>query len=86
MNWLSEKNASADDQFGNALAMSGNNVVVGARLNDVTDKGAAFLFNVAEITLDIVRDQPRPWEPGPALSNSFGFGGHNGCLAIGVTP
>ena len=24
-----------------------------------------------------------PWEPAPALSNSFGFGGHNGCLVIG---
>ncbi len=23
------------------------------------------------------------WEPGPSLSNSFGFGGHNGCLVIG---
>jgi 3-oxoacyl-[acyl-carrier-protein] synthase II len=26
--------------------------------------------------------EPRDWEPGPALSNSFGFGGHNGCLAF----
>ena len=24
----------------------------------------------------------RPWEPAPVLSNSFGFGGHNGCLVI----
>lgn len=36
-----------------------------------------------EITIDVVRDEARPWEPGPALSNSFGFGGHNGCLVIG---
>ena len=36
-----------------------------------------------EITLDIVRDEPRPWTPSPALSNSFGFGGHNGCLVFG---
>lgn len=35
-----------------------------------------------EITLDIVRDAPRPWEPKPSLSNSFGFGGHNGCLVL----
>ena len=35
-----------------------------------------------DITIDVVRDEPRPWEPGPALSNSFGFGGHNGCLVI----
>lgn len=35
------------------------------------------------ITLDIVRGQPRPWTPSPSLSNSFGFGGHNGCLVFG---
>ena len=35
------------------------------------------------ITIDVVRGEPRPWEPGPALSNSFGFGGHNGCLVFG---
>jgi 3-oxoacyl-[acyl-carrier-protein] synthase II len=33
-------------------------------------------------TLDIVIGSPREWEPGPTLSNSFGFGGHNGCLII----
>ena len=31
---------------------------------------------------DIVREA-RAWEPGPTLSNSFGFGGHNTVLAIG---
>ena len=30
---------------------------------------------------DIVREA-RPWEPGPSLSNSFGFGGHNTVLTI----
>jgi 3-oxoacyl-[acyl-carrier-protein] synthase II len=35
-----------------------------------------------EIHLDVVRGEARPWEPGPVLSNSFGFGGHNGCLII----
>jgi 3-oxoacyl-[acyl-carrier-protein] synthase II len=37
-------------------------------------------------TLDLVRGEPREWEPGPTLSNSFGFGGHNGCLVIGPPP
>jgi 3-oxoacyl-[acyl-carrier-protein] synthase II len=32
--------------------------------------------------LDIVTGEPRPWTPGPSLSNSFGFGGHNGCLVL----
>ncbi len=35
-----------------------------------------------EVTIDIVQGPPRPWEPGPTLSNSFGFGGHNGCLVL----
>ena len=35
-----------------------------------------------DIHLDIVSGAARPWEPGPILSNSFGFGGHNGCLVI----
>jgi 3-oxoacyl-[acyl-carrier-protein] synthase II len=33
--------------------------------------------------IDLVIGEPRPWEPGPSLSNSFGFGGHNGTLVIG---
>ncbi|MDA8297444.1 MAG: beta-ketoacyl-ACP synthase II [Actinomycetota bacterium] len=36
-----------------------------------------------EIHLDVVTGAPRPFAPGPVLSNSFGFGGHNGCLVIG---
>jgi len=32
--------------------------------------------------IDVVHGEPRPWEPGPIVSNSFGFGGHNGCLVI----
>ena len=35
------------------------------------------------ITIVVVAGAPRPWEPGPTLSNSFGFGGHNGCLVLG---
>lgn len=35
-----------------------------------------------DIHLDIVAGTARPWEPAPVLSNSFGFGGHNGCLVI----
>ncbi len=35
-----------------------------------------------DIHLDIVAGEARPWVPGSVLSNSFGFGGHNGCLVI----
>ena len=33
--------------------------------------------------IDIVAGEPRIWTPGPSMSNSFGFGGHNGSLIIG---
>lgn len=35
-----------------------------------------------EVQVDLVMGAPRAWEPGPVLSNSFGFGGHNGCLVL----
>ncbi len=34
-----------------------------------------------ELDIDVVLE-PRPWTPGPTLSNSFGFGGHNGTLVL----
>ena len=33
--------------------------------------------------IDIVSGEARPWTPGPSMSNSFGFGGHNGTLVLG---
>ena len=32
---------------------------------------------------NIVAGEPAPWTPGISMSNSFGFGGHNGSLVIG---
>jgi 3-oxoacyl-[acyl-carrier-protein] synthase II len=32
--------------------------------------------------IDLVMGEARAWEPGPTLSNSFGFGGHNGTLVL----
>jgi 3-oxoacyl-[acyl-carrier-protein] synthase II len=32
--------------------------------------------------INLVMGDPQAWEPGPVLSNSFGFGGHNGSLVI----
>jgi 3-oxoacyl-[acyl-carrier-protein] synthase II len=36
--------------------------------------------------LNLVVGEPRPWTPGPTISNSFGFGGHNGTIVIGPPP
>jgi len=35
-----------------------------------------------DIEVDVVIGAPRPWKPGPVLSNSFGFGGQNGCVVL----
>ena len=35
-----------------------------------------------DITIDVVTGDGREWDPAPALSNSFGFGGHNGTLVM----
>ena len=32
----------------------------------------------SEMAIDVVIGKPREWEPGPTISNNFGFGGHNG--------
>lgn len=32
--------------------------------------------------MDLVIGEARDWEPGPTISNNFGFGGHNACLVI----
>jgi 3-oxoacyl-[acyl-carrier-protein] synthase II len=34
------------------------------------------------MNIDLVTGAPRPWTPGPAISNNFGFGGHNGSIVI----
>lgn len=38
------------------------------------------------IRLDVVSGGPRAWVPGPTISNSFAFGGHNGTLVFTALP
>ena len=35
------------------------------------------------VTIDLVLDEAREWSPKAAISNSFGFGGHNGTIVFG---
>jgi 3-oxoacyl-[acyl-carrier-protein] synthase II len=35
-----------------------------------------------DIEIDVVMGEARVWEPGPTLSNNFGFGGHNGSIIL----
>ena len=35
-----------------------------------------------DLGIDVVIGEPRPWEPGPTMSNNFGFGGHNGTIIL----
>ena len=37
----------------------------------------------AAFDIDLVMGTARPWTPAPAMSNSLGFGGHNGSLILG---
>lgn len=36
----------------------------------------------SNLTIDLVMNEARDWTPGPAISNNFGFGGHNGSVII----
>jgi 3-oxoacyl-[acyl-carrier-protein] synthase II len=38
---------------------------------------------VLDEPIDLVIGAPRAWEPGPVMSNNFGFGGHNGTVILG---
>jgi len=35
-----------------------------------------------QMNIDVVTGPARSWEPGPTMSNNFGFGGHNGSIIL----
>ena len=41
---------------------------------------------LTESKIDLVIGEPRSWEPGPVMSNNFGFGGHNGTIIVAPGP
>lgn len=75
--------------IGHSLGAAGAIEAVACALT--IDKGlipptAGLVDQDPEIGLDVVTGEPRRFTPGPVLSNSFGFGGHNGCLVMGPPP
>jgi 3-oxoacyl-[acyl-carrier-protein] synthase II len=72
--------------LGAAGALEGVAVVL-SMLNEVIPPTVGYAEPDPELAaIDIVHGEPRPWEPGPTLSNSFGFGGHNGCVIFAPAP
>jgi 3-oxoacyl-[acyl-carrier-protein] synthase II len=70
---------------GHGLAAAGAIEAVAAVLsihNSTIPPTAGYEEPDPEITLRIVHGEPLAWEPTAVLSNSFGFGGHNGCLVF----
>ena len=71
---------------GHALGASGAIeavAVVLAMKNGILPPTACYQQPDPELAaIRIVAPDPEPWTPGPALSNSFGFGGHNATLVF----
>jgi len=67
--------------FGAAGAIEAASAVLSIR-HRLIPPTAGFELPDPSIAIDVVHGSPRPWEPGPIVSNSFAFGGHNGCLVI----
>jgi 3-oxoacyl-[acyl-carrier-protein] synthase II len=68
--------AGATEAVASMLAITYGQVPPTANLDQIGD----------DIRLDIVAGSPRAVAPGPALSNSFGFGGHNASLILIPAP
>jgi 3-oxoacyl-[acyl-carrier-protein] synthase II len=70
---------------GHALGASGSieaAVVVEAMRRHELPPNIGLVTQDPEIPLDDIVRQPREWTPAAAISNSFGFGGHNTVLAF----
>jgi 3-oxoacyl-[acyl-carrier-protein] synthase II len=70
---------------GHSLAAAGSLEAVALALTierGMIPPTAGLMEQDPEILIDVVSGEPRRWTPAPALSNSFGFGGHNGTLVM----
>lgn len=77
--------SSVKGTTGHALGASGSieaAVVVEAIRRHELPPNVGLITQDPEIPLDDIVREPRPWEPAPAITNSFGFGGHNTVLVF----
>jgi 3-oxoacyl-[acyl-carrier-protein] synthase II len=78
--------SSIKGSTGHGLGASGSieaAVVVEAIRRNELPRNIGLTNQDPEIPLHDIVTEHRTWEPGPTLSNSFGFGGHNTVVAIG---
>jgi len=71
--------------LGHALGAAGSLeavAVVQSMLRGVIPPTAGYGEPDPELAPIDVVTEARSWTPGPTLSNSFGFGGHNGCIIV----
>ncbi|HKY15336.1 MAG TPA: beta-ketoacyl-[acyl-carrier-protein] synthase family protein [Microthrixaceae bacterium] len=68
--------------LGAAGAIEAVSVVLSMQYREIPPTMGLSTYDPDLPKLDIVTGTGRDWEPGPTLSNSFGFGGHNGSLVI----
>ncbi len=84
---LANPEPAVSDQFGSALAMSGNRLVVGARLDDAlaTNSGSAYVYDLNSA------NPATPWltlrNPTPAIGDFFGrsVAIHQNLLVVGAS-
>jgi len=69
--------------LGAAGALEAAAVVLSMQHSLIPPTDGTKVLDAALPAIDLVLNEPRPWMPGPSLSNSFGFGGHNGCIILG---
>lgn len=68
--------------LGAAGALEAAAVLLSMRNRTIPPTHGLETFDPELPTIDVVTEA-RDWEPGPTISNSFGFGGHNGTLVLG---
>jgi 3-oxoacyl-[acyl-carrier-protein] synthase II len=69
--------------LGAAGALEAAAVVLSMQHRQIPPTGGTTELDPELPKIDLVLGEPRPWDPAPALSNSFGFGGHNGTVVLG---